>query len=606
MEKKQRIDCGNSLENNDSNKNHILSSTFRNLSSYHVAICGQIPSETIETELYGWMGKFGALCGMYLESQNGTESRQAIVLYATEEGLTKAILNVDTDKIAENEPIQILSPLLEHSNKEIKGDVIAIIRYILHRYKKFKQQKSPHPFYSLVKKLGIIQLIYNTCIINGETELIKGNGSYALAKLLRLQTIELNMKKKIIQQIKRDLKEINNPQTRDELLEVLCELSENDENIEEIASDNFVQFVAQLTQTSDESQCDIKENALKLLLILSEKGGTLDQEIRGAVGDFGFLPIFESSDVDLKMRAVTQMLKWNKNEQLLTIQKLTQLRSDYIISKDYRDQFFDEEKFAQIISQAFALNKEIEELEKKNQQISPQTMGIINCIFDYVRRLLPYSESDTTLIINSDLQKLLVNIVRYIPLPFFNNILLESFYCLSGYNSCILGYKYFKLDAHLILTRLFDLPQVGLIGNCLITIKNAIASEQMISIVKEINDRELIGGAMLLVNEGIYSILFEIAKRMNETEVDESLNELQKVVNNVDDNLLFNLVSKEFCLWVQFIIEGCLQNNLSLDIKAKIISLVTSISLRGVSMATNANATLQVVCNSYFKLSRTY
>lgn len=85
-------------------------------------------------------------------------------------------------------------------------------------------------------------------------------------------------------------------------------------------------------------------------------------------------------------------------------------------------------------------------------------MGIINCIFDYVRRLLPYSESDTTLIINSDLQKLLVNIVRYIPLPFFNNILLESFYCLSGYNSCILGYKYFKLDAHLILTRLFDLP----------------------------------------------------------------------------------------------------------------------------------------------------
>lgn len=31
---------------------------------------------------------------MYLESQNGTESRQAIVLYATEEGLTKAILNV--------------------------------------------------------------------------------------------------------------------------------------------------------------------------------------------------------------------------------------------------------------------------------------------------------------------------------------------------------------------------------------------------------------------------------------------------------------------------------------------------------------------------------
>lgn len=48
----------------------------------------------------------------------------------------------------------------------------------------------------------------------------------------------------------------------------------------------------------------------------------------------------------------------------------------------------------------------------------------------------------------------------------------------------------------------------------------------MISIVKEINDRELIGGAMLLVNEGIYSILFEIAKRMNETEVDESLNEL--------------------------------------------------------------------------------
>lgn len=46
----------------------------------------------------------------------------------------------------------------------------------------------------------------------------------------------------------------------------------------------------------------------------------------------------------------------------------------------------------------------------------------------------------------------------------------------------------------------------------------------MISVVKQIKDKELIEGAMYIVNEGVLSILYYIMKRMNENEIEKSLN----------------------------------------------------------------------------------
>ncbi|KAA6395506.1 MAG: hypothetical protein EZS28_008969 [Streblomastix strix] len=92
MTKIQRIDDYDSIEVRDFSKNRNLDKTsFFNLKSYFVAVCSNIPAQTTEFNLVKFLGKFGQINNIWIEEQNGFESRQALVLFLTEEDLNKAI-----------------------------------------------------------------------------------------------------------------------------------------------------------------------------------------------------------------------------------------------------------------------------------------------------------------------------------------------------------------------------------------------------------------------------------------------------------------------------------------------------------------------------------
>ncbi|KAA6392910.1 MAG: hypothetical protein EZS28_011565 [Streblomastix strix] len=64
------------------------------ISSSFIAVCGGIPAEAEKPEFHTWLNKFGMLSDIWLEEKNGTECRQALALFSSEEGLNNALSNV--------------------------------------------------------------------------------------------------------------------------------------------------------------------------------------------------------------------------------------------------------------------------------------------------------------------------------------------------------------------------------------------------------------------------------------------------------------------------------------------------------------------------------
>ncbi|KAA6386794.1 MAG: hypothetical protein EZS28_017679 [Streblomastix strix] len=360
-------------------------SSFCDLSSYFVAVCGQIPAETIESEFHAWIEKLSSLSGIWIEGLNGIESRQALILFNKEDGLSNAMTDVreglfkstviTIEKITdglkditgkrfllnqiqnEQEVKKLIRNMLQDdiiqridsiiadlniSRNETKENTgiyptisdcdLLLIKFccdILHKILKLfslAEKKGIHPFYTEMKRMNIIQLIYQKCLICGESEVIKEDGAYTLGQFLREQNIEPEMKKIIIQQLKKGINENNISNRKVEILDVLCRLAVKDDNIDDIISGNFILSVSQLIKSTEQ---DLWKNALELLLIISEKGSTVELEVRNAIGDFGFLRFLQLIYSECKMRAITQTMKWNKNEQLKTIKQFAQMSLDY-------------------------------------------------------------------------------------------------------------------------------------------------------------------------------------------------------------------------------------------------------------------------------------
>ncbi|KAA6330080.1 MAG: hypothetical protein EZS28_053540, partial [Streblomastix strix] len=89
-------------------------------------------------------------------------------------------------------------------------------------------------------------------------------------------------------------------------------------------------------------------------------------------------------------------------------------------------------------------------------------------------------------------------------------------------------------------------------------------------------DNEMIQGAMKLVRECVYMILYEKIYRWNILDLCRSLVELQKIIDETEDIVLLNLVETEILSAIHYIIEECTRSYESLLLKEKAILIVNS------------------------------
>ncbi|KAA6386368.1 MAG: hypothetical protein EZS28_018103 [Streblomastix strix] len=207
-------------------------SSFKHFSSCFIAVCSEIPSNTIGNDFHIWLSAFGELSDLWIEKQNGYKNRSALALFAS------------SDVLSQN-----LNGLLI---KQLKNNI---------------------------------------------------NGQFP-------------------------------PKGKAEIIDILCGLASNKENIDEISSDHFALTVSELSKSTNE---ELKSYSLELLLILAENGNKqLQLEILKSIGDLGFLQLLGMSDLQLDDRVVNQTLKWNHITQMILIWQFIQARKEFKSSNEQK------------------------------------------------------------------------------------------------------------------------------------------------------------------------------------------------------------------------------------------------------------------------------
>ncbi|KAA6379174.1 MAG: hypothetical protein EZS28_025300 [Streblomastix strix] len=217
-----------------------------------------------------------------------------------------------------------LVQLLDHSNLAMKIDAIFLIYQTFNKHGlDFKINENPS-FKSQLTKNELIQGLTSKCLLNGESEQIKNEAAVILGFLLRQQNIETDTRKILIQQLKNGIFGENSSKRKILNFKIFAYLSDKDENVDEITSDNFIALAAEMAKSESEDE-NVRTQAYELLLLLSEKGGQLEQDVRIAVNDLGFLCMIGNAGLKVEQRVVNQTLKWNNCEQMKIIQQFIQI-----------------------------------------------------------------------------------------------------------------------------------------------------------------------------------------------------------------------------------------------------------------------------------------
>ncbi|KAA6372895.1 MAG: hypothetical protein EZS28_031578, partial [Streblomastix strix] len=171
-------------------------------------------------------------------------------------------------EILANGGLQTLSHLLDHTNLKIKMDVITSMFDILNTEEFRQTSRTIHPLYSDAKNDGIIFQVYQNCLVRGENDFLMDNSAIILSTLMRGQEVDQKMKHPLFQRLKSVISKEKPLDLVRYLLDLLCGLAINEGNISEIASENFIKTVVNLSQSSDQT---IHYFALELLFRLAEK-----------------------------------------------------------------------------------------------------------------------------------------------------------------------------------------------------------------------------------------------------------------------------------------------------------------------------------------------
>ncbi|KAA6394340.1 MAG: hypothetical protein EZS28_010135 [Streblomastix strix] len=266
----------------------------------NAAIIGGISSETESDELESFLKKFGTLNYLWMEEPNGNESRQAQVFFES--------------------PEQTLSRLLEHTNSKVRIGACTIMCCILSCAYEKEEPWKVHPYYNELSKDGVIFLLNNHCLQNGDNDLMKTEAAVMLSLLVRKQELDPKMRSDLIYQLKRKITNEKESKFNDEQAIILLQgLAFVESNISEIVQGNFIETLAQLSSQSDEQT---SFRSLELLLLIASNGQTeILQNVKNAINDsLIFLDLIGDSNVIFDEMIIKIEMKWNSNiEQLDSI-----------------------------------------------------------------------------------------------------------------------------------------------------------------------------------------------------------------------------------------------------------------------------------------------
>lgn len=79
----------------------------------------------------------------------------------------------------------------------------------------------------------------------------------------------------------------------------------------------------------------------------------------------------------------------------------------------------------------------------------------------------------------------------------------------------------------------------------------------MITIAKEMKDKELFEGAFHIISEEIYCILFDFIEKWNEEEIIKSISNFLEIFVRMEDDICFNMINLNICKWFRYVIEEC-------------------------------------------------
>ncbi|KAA6381038.1 MAG: hypothetical protein EZS28_023434 [Streblomastix strix] len=202
--------------------------------------------------------------------------------------------------------LSVIAPLLNHTNIDVKSDIISSMRNILFSEKGRQNKEKGLEMYHQLKDDGTLTIIGESCVINGENEQIIKDGSYVYGKIMRARDIEDNLKEILIRQLKLMVFEEKSVEKVADLIDVLCGLAYGKYNLPVIASKDFIQSAIVLIQSPDEY---VQGSILELLLIMAENcDAVIQQQVKQAVSDHGFIQLIGIYELELYNHGVVQTL----------------------------------------------------------------------------------------------------------------------------------------------------------------------------------------------------------------------------------------------------------------------------------------------------------
>ncbi|KAA6387132.1 MAG: hypothetical protein EZS28_017340 [Streblomastix strix] len=602
--------------------------SFTNFSSCFVAVCSEIPSNTVGIDFCLWLSAFGTLSDLWIERQNGIENRSAIALFSQEEGLNNAINNSkkimfkssqikiekcsstmnkvnDMDKmhIFEDYGIKIIPNLINHPNQQIKNITTSILHSIVNNEEFRFMKRKPHGIHALIEDTDFIKMICEKCLVHGDNEQQKEDIAFFLD--LQVQSLHMDAFNKLVQY--------------------------GDEQVQYQLFQNgaYKPFIRLLKHPQEKV---IQSVSKSLCLLIPPSNSYFPYSIAFCYG----IP---------KHQVNPQFFQFEKDG-------LIQLSEQCLMQHDYNDQI--QEQICDLLSFYYKRREvpnnvlhKIIDFEREKIESNLYLEKDIQNLFDILRHLSLHQKNHDEILNNCIFRLPIAQLQNQNTIVVRKVVLLLSYIFLYGNTNTRQQIKtYFPLESiqgiiqrkniayffdansstdffimkansngdnelneqtfslivwYIEEQRMDQISQIFIEINKDLEaqftkdgkfmIKDSInmwkEAEKMITIAQGIKDPDMINGAMTLINEGFYSLQYGAALRMSEQEIEESLAVIQRIVVGMNDCILYHFVSGGLCQWLLFAYEEFKQNKKLKSITEKTVTLVSYLSLRGALMATN-------------------
>ncbi|KAA6399713.1 MAG: hypothetical protein EZS28_004757 [Streblomastix strix] len=292
--------------------------------------------------------------------------------------------------------------------------------------------------------------------------------------LYRALEMKPDLRKMLIDYLKKGIKEENEQNNISDLLDILSGLAINKTNIPDIVSDNFIQTVAQFVKSPNE---DIKYNSLELLLLITNaRIKENDQLIQNLIGDLNFIVLIGQKSQLIDMLVLKKQLEWNSdNEQLSKMDQLYQILSR--LSNEQEElqiQTSKQEIIPLIVHLLINANVMIIKQEQKQEQFPLLSLGIISCCCFVIAQIIIINKNTALDFLGSQIPKVLFNVLNHLPVSLCKNVHIQAMFYLTNNSSFALINKIEQLGTILVINRFLKHPSSSIFKTMAVTLFNVL------------------------------------------------------------------------------------------------------------------------------------